>query len=142
MNKQSIIAVIVTMGISLSAQAEEALTGCAAKRYNIEQQIRQAETHENSYRVKGLKKAYAEVVATCTDASLTKECEADVLKKQQKVIEREQELQEANASGRADKIAKKQAKLNESRGRLAGSRSRATKINVIKLSSSYKSAKK
>lgn len=118
MKNQSIIAVIVTMGISLSAQAEEALTGCAAKRYNIEQQIRQAETHENSYRVKGLKKAYAEIVATCTDASLTKEREADVLKKQQKVIEREQELQEANASGRADKIAKKQAKLNESRADL------------------------
>lgn len=41
-----------------------------------------------------------------------------MLTKQQKVIEREQELQEANASGRADKIAKKQAKLNESRADL------------------------
>lgn len=118
MNKQSILAVIITMSITLSAQAEEALTGCAAKLYNIEQQIRLAETHENSYRVDGLKKAYTEVVATCTDASLKKEREADVLKKQQKVIERELELQEAKASGRADKIAKKQVKLIESRADL------------------------
>ncbi|UKJ19877.1 DUF1090 domain-containing protein [Enterobacter mori] len=111
-------AAMVTMSIPFSAMAEEALTGCAAKRYNIEQQIRQAETHENSYRVEGLKKAYAEVVATCSDASLKKEREADVQKKQQKVSEREQELQEANASGRADKIAKKRAKLEEARAEL------------------------
>lgn len=56
MNKRTLFAAMVTMSIPFSAMAEEALTGCAAKRYNIEQQIRQAETHENSYRVEGLKK--------------------------------------------------------------------------------------
>lgn len=118
MNKQTFLAAVVTLSIPFSALAEEALTGCAAKRQNIEQQMRYAETHENSYRLEGLKKAHAEVVATCTDASLKKDREADVLKKQQKVSEREQELQEANASGRADKIAKKSAKLDEARAEL------------------------
>ncbi|MGX5028149.1 DUF1090 domain-containing protein [Enterobacter asburiae] len=127
MNKQTFLAAVVTLSIPFSAQAEEALTGCAAKRQNIEQQIRQAETHENSYRVEGLKKAYAEVVATCTDASLRKEREADVRKKQQKVSEREQELQQANASGRPDKIAKKRAKLEEARAELLAAEAELTK---------------
>lgn len=127
MNKRTFLAVIVTMSVPFSALADDALTGCAAKRYNIEQQIRQAETHENSYRLDGLKKAYAEVVATCTDASLKKEREADILKKQQKVSEREQELQEANASGRADKIAKKRAKLEEARAELLAAEAELTK---------------
>lgn len=127
MYKRTFLAAVVTMSIPFTAFAEEALTGCAAKRHNIELQIRQAETHENHYRVEGLKKAYAEVVATCTDASLRKEREADVLKKQQKVSEREQELQEANASGRADKIAKKRAKLEEARDALLEAEAQLTK---------------
>ena len=127
MNKRTFLAVIVTMNIPFSVLADDALPGCAAKRHNIEQQIRQAETHENSYRLDGLKKAYAEVVATCTEASLKKEREADILKKQQKVSEREQELQEANASGRADKIAKKRAKLEEARADLLAAEAELTK---------------
>lgn len=127
MNKRTFLAVIVTMSMPFSALADDALTGCAAKRHNIEQQIRQAETHENSYRLDGLKKAYAEVVATCTDASLKKEREADIRKKQQKVSEREQELQDANASGRTDKIAKKRAKLEEARAELLAAEAELTK---------------
>jgi len=118
MNKQILFAAAITMSIPFSALAEETLTGCAAKRQSIEEQMRYAETHENSYRLEGLKKAHAEVVATCTDASLKKDREANVLKKQQKVSERVQELQEASASGRADKVAKKRAKLEEARAEL------------------------
>ncbi|WP_431140490.1 DUF1090 domain-containing protein [Enterobacter mori] len=118
MNKKAVVTLAMLLALPLSADAESALTGCAAKRENIEQQIRYAETHGNAYRVEGLKKAYAEVVANCSDESLKKEREADVLKKQQKLIEREQEREEANASGRTDKIAKKQAKLEEARAEL------------------------
>lgn len=127
MNKRTFLPVIVAMSIPFSALADDALTGCAAKRHNIEQQIRQAETYHNSYRLDGLKKAYAEVAATCTDASLKKEREADILKKQQKVSEREQELKEANASGRTDKIAKKRAKLEEARAELLAAEAELTK---------------
>ncbi|WP_421512362.1 DUF1090 domain-containing protein [Enterobacter sp. JS8-1] len=118
MNKKAVVTLAMLLALPFSADAESALMGCAAKRDNIEQQIRYAETHGNDYRVEGLKKAHAEVVASCSDESLKKEREADVLKKQQKLIEREQELEEANASGRTDKIAKKQAKLEEARAEL------------------------
>ncbi|MFX2609592.1 DUF1090 domain-containing protein [Enterobacter mori] len=118
MNKKAVVTLAMLLALPLSADAESALTGCAAKRDNIEQQIRYAEPHGNAYRVEGLKKAYVEVVANCSDESLKKEREADVLKKQQKLIEREQELEEANASGRTDKIAKKKAKLEEARAEL------------------------
>lgn len=127
MSKRTFLAVIVAMSMPFSALADDALTGCAAKRHNIEQQKRYAETHENSYRLEGLKKAHAEVVATCTEASLKKEREADILKKQHKVSEREQALQEANASGRADKIAKKHAKLEEARAELLAAEAELTK---------------
>ncbi|MCM7512712.1 DUF1090 domain-containing protein [Enterobacter hormaechei] len=127
MNKRTCLATMVTISTSFSVFADSALTGCAAKRHNIEQQIHQAETYGNSHRLDGLKKAYAEVVSTCTDVSLKKERTADVLKKQQKVSEREQELQEANASGRADKIAKKRAKLEEAKDELLEAQAELTK---------------
>ncbi|WP_148242080.1 DUF1090 domain-containing protein [Enterobacter asburiae] len=127
MNKKSVLTLAMLLALPLSANAERALTGCAAKQHNIEQQIRYAETHGNDYRVDGLKKAYAEVVATCTDASLKKEREAQVRKKQQEITERELELQEANASGRPDKIAKKQAKLEEAKAELQEAEAELTK---------------
>lgn len=127
MNKKAVVTLAMLLALPFSADAESALTGCAAKRDNIEQQIRYAETHGNAYRVEGLKKAYAEVVANCSDASLKKEREADVRKKQQKLIEREQELKDANASGRTDKIAKKQAKLEEARAELKEAEAELTK---------------
>ncbi|MDX6018819.1 DUF1090 domain-containing protein [Scandinavium sp. V105_16] len=102
-----------------SAFAAAGLTGCAAKKADIEQQIDYAKAHNNSYRVAGLEKALAEVTANCTDASLRADREADVRKKEQKVAEREQELNEAKASGRADKIEKKQEKLNDAKDELA-----------------------
>ncbi|KKJ31766.1 hypothetical protein T637_07800 [Enterobacter hormaechei subsp. hoffmannii] len=114
-NIRSVVTLAMLLALSLSTYAERALKGCAAKQHDIEEQIRYAEGHGNAYRVEGLKKAYVEVVATCSDESLKKERQAEVREKQQKVIEREQELNEAKASGRTDKIAKKQAKLEEAR---------------------------
>ncbi|MDR1750054.1 DUF1090 domain-containing protein [Enterobacter cloacae subsp. cloacae] len=127
MNKKSVMTLAMLLTLPLSAYAESTLSGCAAKQNNIEQQIRYAETQGNDYRVEGLKKAHAEVIATCSDESLKKEREVGVLKKQQKVIEREQELKEATASGRTDKIAKKQAKLEEARAELKEAEAELTK---------------
>ena len=53
--------------------------------------------------------------AHCTDASLAKERDEDIQKAQEKVAEREKSLAEAKLKGAADKIAKKQAKLDEAR---------------------------
>lgn len=118
MKTKTLFALTVLMTLPVSAQAAGTLTGCAAKQHNIERQIKEAETQGNAYRVEGLQKAWAEQAANCTDASLKEAREADVREKQRKVSEREEELQEAKASGRMDKVAKKQAKLDEAREEL------------------------
>lgn len=104
-----------------------AATGCEAKRQNIEQQIDYARTQGNSHRVAGLEKALSEAKANCTDEGLRAERKSDVLKKEQKVEERRQELAEAQADGRADKISKKQQKLEEAQAELDEAKSQLNK---------------
>lgn len=110
--KKIILATLLVSGFTLSAHAN-GLTGCAAKKADIEQQLAQAKNHNNAGQIKGLTKALAEVNANCTDASLMAERNAKITEKERKVAERQTELNQAQASGRADKIAKKQHKLAE-----------------------------
>jgi Protein of unknown function (DUF1090) len=117
--KRNMTFVLLLLALPATAAfAQSGLTGCAAKKADIEQQIDYAKAHNNSHRVAGLEKALAEVSANCTDASLRAQREADVRKKEQKVTEREQELTEAQGSGRADKIKKKQEKLEDAKEEL------------------------
>ena len=103
---------------SSAVVATPVASGCEAKRQDIEQQIRYARSNGNDHRIAGLEKALSEVNAHCTDSGLRAEREADVREKTRKVEEREQELAEARSDGRADKIRKKERKLNETRAAL------------------------
>jgi len=92
--------------------------GCEAKRQNIERQLDYARLHNNSNRVAGLERALSKVNAYCTDEGLRSERKHYVLKKERKVEERRDELAEAQASGRADKIVTKQRKLENAQAEL------------------------
>lgn len=127
MTKNTALALALIALPATAALADSGLTGCAAKKAEIQQQIDYAKAHDNSYRVAGLEKALAETSAHCTDASLRADREADVRKKEQKVAERQQELAEAKASGRSDKIAKKQEKLEDAQQELAEAKAELTK---------------
>jgi hypothetical protein len=127
MTKKIPLALLLLALPALPAFAQSDLTGCAAKKADIQQQIDYAKAHNNSYRIAGLEKALSEVSANCTDASLRAEREDDVRKKEQKVAEREQELTEAKATGRADKIQKKQEKLDEAEHELADAKAELNK---------------
>ena len=52
----------------MAAEQAPELTGCAAKKHEISQQLEQARAHGNSNQVAGLEKALSEVEAHCTDA--------------------------------------------------------------------------
>ncbi|HEX4502771.1 MAG TPA: DUF1090 domain-containing protein [Scandinavium sp.] len=110
-----------------SVFAQSTLTGCAAKKDEIQQQLDYAKKYNNSGQIAGLEKALKEVNANCTDASLRAEREADVREKEQKVTEREQELTEAKATGRSDKIQKKQEKLDDAKEELADAKAELNK---------------
>lgn len=127
MTKNTALALALIALPATAALADPGLTGCAAKKAEIQQQIDYAKAHDNSYRIAGLEKALAETSAHCTDASLRADREADVRKKEQKVAERQQELAEAKASGRSDKIAKKQEKLERAQQELAEAKAELTK---------------
>lgn len=107
--------------------ASQPVSGCEAKRQNIEQQIAYARDHNNNHRIAGLEKALSELNNNCTDEGLRAEREADIREKEQKVDERRQELAEARADGRDDKISKRQRKLAEAQAELEEAKSMLNK---------------
>lgn len=116
------IALLVFTLPALSAIAQNELTGCDAKRAEIQSQMDYAQQHGNTYRLEGLKKALRETSAHCTDRSLQREREADIRKQERKVAERENALQEARRDGRKDKVNKASRKLEEAQQELAEAR--------------------
>ena len=102
----------------MAAEQAPELTGCAAKKHEISQQLEQARAHGNSSQVAGLEKALSEVDAHCTDASLKKERENKVLDAKHEVSKRQADLDKAMKKGDPEKIDKRKNKLAESRKEL------------------------
>jgi hypothetical protein len=94
------------------------LTGCAAKKQGIINQIELAKSHDNAEQQAGLEKALSEVNANCTDASLKKERENKVLDAKHEVSKRQADLDKAMKKGDPEKIDKRKNKLAESRKEL------------------------
>ncbi|MFI8482707.1 DUF1090 domain-containing protein [Pseudomonas sp. NPDC078700] len=101
-----------------AAEPPKTLTGCAAKKQDIQKQIEFAKAHGNSDQQAGLEKALSEVNEHCTDDSLKKDREKDVLDAKHEVSEREADLDKAMKKGDIDKINKRKEKLAESRKEL------------------------
>jgi hypothetical protein len=83
------------------ASAQTQLTGCAAKRDSITQQIQHSDG--NPQRRISLEKALDEVNAHCTDSKLAKERNRKVINAQVKVNETERALHRAEEQHRSEK---------------------------------------
>ncbi|NUT75162.1 DUF1090 domain-containing protein [Pseudomonas sp. C1C7] len=94
------------------------LTGCAAKKQGIINQIELAKSRGNDSQLAGLEKALSEVEANCTDASLKKERENKVLEAKHEVSKRQADLDKAMKKGDPEKIDKRKEKLAQSRKEL------------------------
>ncbi|QXI38100.1 DUF1090 domain-containing protein [Pseudomonas xantholysinigenes] len=105
-------------GAAQAAQPASELTGCAAKRQAISEQIEQARAHGNSDQQAGLEKALSEVTEHCTDANLRKEREQKVLDARHEVNQRTKDLDKAMKKGDAEKINKRKDKLAEAKKEL------------------------
>ena len=105
-------------GAAQAAQPDAGLTGCAAKRSAIENQLKYARDHGNSGQIAGLEEALRGVNDNCTDASLRKEREQKVLDARHEVAQRERDLKKAEKKGDAEKINTRKDKLAESRKEL------------------------
>ncbi|GLK87018.1 DUF1090 domain-containing protein [Pseudomonas turukhanskensis] len=103
---------------AVAAETTKTLTGCAAKRDAISQQIEQAKAAGNSAQQAGLEKALSEVKSNCTDEQLEKSREQKVLDAQHEVKKRESDLQKAMSKGDPEKIDSRKNKLAEARKEL------------------------
>ncbi|KPA89422.1 MULTISPECIES: DUF1090 domain-containing protein [Pseudomonas] len=102
----------------LAAEEQPELTGCAAKRQAISNQLEAARAQGNSEQQAGLEKALDEVTTHCTDTSLKKERENKVLDARHEVSRRQADLDKAMKKGDPEKINKRKDKLAESRKEL------------------------
>jgi hypothetical protein len=127
----SSVVMLAVLGLSASAaqaaQPTPGLTGCAAKRSAIENQLQYARAHNNSGEIRGLEKALQENTEHCTDAGLKEEREQKVREAEAEVQEREADLKQAQAKGEASKIAKREKKLAESKAELEDAKAELTK---------------
>jgi hypothetical protein len=98
-----------------AAEQAPELSGCAAKRQEISEQIEAAKSAGNSSQQAGLEKALSENTANCTDAGLLKQQEQKVLDAKREVSRRQADLNKAMSKGDAEKINKRKDKLAESR---------------------------
>jgi hypothetical protein len=94
-------------------------SGCDAKRESVEQEISYAQAHGNAKRVDGLETALAQMNANCTDAVLRSDAQRKVTQAQEKLSERERDLQKAKADNKnSKKIADRQRKVDEAHAEL------------------------
>ncbi|EHC7479265.1 DUF1090 domain-containing protein [Salmonella enterica] len=92
--------------------------GCAAKKQEVENQITYAREYNNTHQIAGLQKALREIEEHCTDPQLLRQRQLKIAEKEQKVAERQAELEQAKETGNPQKIAQKQKKLDHAREEL------------------------
>ncbi|WP_050475844.1 DUF1090 domain-containing protein [Herbaspirillum rhizosphaerae] len=117
----SLSVIIALSGLSAAVTgyaADSGLTGCAAKKQDVQMQIEQAHAHGNKAQEAKLKIAQKNLENHCTDEGLRREREADVKKKEEKVAARKADLEKAQAKGKAKKIAQQEKKLNDAEAEL------------------------
>ncbi|MNO64761.1 hypothetical protein D3C76_554980 [compost metagenome] len=121
MKRISTLVLLATLGLAVgavqAAQPDAGLSGCAAKRSAIENQLKIARDHGNSDQVAGLEEALRGV-ENCTDTSLRKEREQKVLDARHEVNKRTKDLDKAMKKGDSEKINKRKDKLAESKKEL------------------------
>lgn len=118
--KVSIMKYRITLALALFSlsTASFAMSLCQEKEQDIQREISYAEKHNNQHRIDGLKKALREVKDNCTDSKLRADHQEKIAEQKDEIAERRQDLQEAKEKGDAEKIAKRERKLQEAQDEL------------------------
>ena len=116
----------IALAISLFAlrAGSYANTLCQEKEQDIQREISYAEKHHNQHRIDGLNRALQEVRANCSDSKVRAEHQQKIAKQKAEVAERQRDLSEAKQKGDADKISKRERKLDEAQQELKALESR------------------
>lgn len=104
----------------MGSASDDFAGGCKRKEQAIETKMEYARKHGNQEQFRGLEEALSQVRRWCSDGSLRAKAELKVLEKQDKVQERQADLDKAVAEGKGEKKrAKLQRKLSEAKEELA-----------------------
>ncbi|WP_050466198.1 DUF1090 domain-containing protein [Herbaspirillum chlorophenolicum] len=123
MQKPFALSLFLAVGLICAGHVSaQALTGCAAKKADVQAQLEQARAHGNKAQEAKLKIAQKQLETNCTDEGLRREREADVKKKEEKVAARQADLDKANAKGKPKKIAQQEKKLHDAEAELKDAR--------------------
>ncbi len=87
--------------------------GCEKKITHLEQELVKAHIMQNDHRVHGLEISLSNVKTHCTDEGLVQKVEAKIDDTREDLQEHTEDLAEAMADGRVDKIEKYQVKIEE-----------------------------
>ncbi|OWY31168.1 DUF1090 domain-containing protein [Herbaspirillum robiniae] len=118
----SLLALALPLSLAAGHVSAQALTGCAAKKADVQTQLEQARAHGNKAQEAKLKIAQKQLETNCTDEGLRREREADIKKKQEKVDARKADLEKAQAKGKSKKIAQQEKKLKDAEDELKAAR--------------------
>lgn len=113
---------LTSMILSSTANADE-LTGCTQKRTEIENQLRYARKHNNTFEIAGLQTALDKNNSNCTDEGVLLKKQNKIAENQRKVAERERELTFARKNGDQKKIKQKEKKLTQAKADLTEAQS-------------------
>ena len=118
--RRNIMKYRITLALALFSlsTASFAMSLCQEKEQDIQREISYAEKHNNQHRIDGLKKALREVKDNCTDSKLRADHQEKIAEQKDEIAERRQDLQEAKEKGDAEKIAKRERKLQEAQDEL------------------------
>lgn len=116
----------IALGLALFSlsTASFASSLCQEKEQDIQREISYAEKHNNQSRINGLKKALSEVKANCSDSKLRANHQRKIDEQKEEIAERRRDLTEAKEKGDADKVAKREHKLQEAQNELKALESR------------------
>lgn len=116
----------IVLGLALFSlsTASFASSLCQEKEQDIQREISYAEKHNNQSRINGLNKALSEVKANCSDDKLRADHQRKIAEQKEEIAERRRDLAEAKEKGDADKVAKREQKLQEAQNELKALESR------------------
>ncbi|WP_120967345.1 DUF1090 domain-containing protein [Comamonas sp. lk] len=119
----TLIAIAFSALAAHSALAQPVHATCESKRAEISRDLEHAKAKGQVSRVRGLEKALRENEAHCSDAKLEQEHAARIAEQEKKVERRQRDLDDARATGKASKIADREAKLAKEKTELEKLRS-------------------
>lgn len=106
-----IIGVTAVSTLLLASVGHEPQKGCANKIHHIKQEIVKAQEMKNDHRVNGLEISLSNVQANCTEEGLMQRLEAKIDDEREDLREHTQDLEQAVADDRVDKVEKYKAKI-------------------------------